>query len=99
MPHITLQSLETPMTNNLLIHIPTIHLNGTSPDVLVDNLTAAMDKINEACRALEQCCPDGRDYPNGGMEEALQQHKSYVLKLCGVYYDLQNMARGIREQQ
>lgn len=42
--------------------VPTIHLNGTGRDSLIDGLCTASDAINSAYEALKQTAPNGRDY-------------------------------------
>lgn len=45
---------------------PTIHLNGTSANELIQRYEAAYTALTEAARLLAQCAPHGRDYyPQG----------------------------------
>ena len=42
--------------------LPTIHMNGTSPDDLLAGYRAAMDALTAAADALTACFPNARDY-------------------------------------
>jgi len=44
------------------ITLPTVHLNGTSRDSLLDDYMAAMDAIRLAMKALQSAAPNARDY-------------------------------------
>ena len=48
------------------ITLPTVHLNGTSAEELLGQVTQAAKKIHEAMAALANASPNGRDYyPQG----------------------------------
>ena len=42
--------------------LPTVHLNGTSRDGLLEGYIAAMDAIRLAMKALQSAAPHPRDY-------------------------------------
>ena len=42
--------------------VPTVHLNGTSAESLVEGLNAALDALHEAQRLMCEAAPNGRDY-------------------------------------
>jgi len=42
--------------------LPTVHLNGTSRDGLLEGYIAAMDALRLAMKALQSAAPHGRDY-------------------------------------
>lgn len=42
--------------------LPTVHLNGTSRNSLLDDYIAAMDAIRLAMKALQSAAPNARDY-------------------------------------
>ncbi len=44
------------------ILLPTVHLNGTSKDELVNGLRAITAGLDEALRAIQDAWPHGRDY-------------------------------------
>ena len=43
--------------------IPTLNLNGSSADDLIQPRIAAYDALQDAIKALQQVTPHGRDYP------------------------------------
>jgi hypothetical protein len=43
--------------------IPTLNLNGSSADDLIQPRIAAYDALQDAIKALQQVTPNGRDYP------------------------------------
>jgi len=64
--------------------IPTIHLNGTSKDRLIEDLCNASNALNDAYAALKQTAPNGRDYyPQGddALRKATQEHMSRLKRL------------------
>lgn len=57
--------------------IPTVHLNGTSKEALVEQLCNVSNALEAVFQALRQATPNGRDYyPQGNtaLEEALKEH-------------------------
>ncbi len=72
--------------------VPTIHLNGSSPDSLMESLREAATAVHGAMEALGACSPHGRDYyvqmDSNALEIATQQHRMRVLKLQSVYDEL-----------
>ena len=78
--------------------IPTIHLNGTSPAELVDQLCEAVTAISNAEKALAKACPNGRDYYLQGadaIQEALRQHANRLHHLRAVRDELSEIAQTI----
>ena len=57
--------------------IPTVHLNGTSKDELVQQLNDLYLALGDAMDVLAKAGPNGRDYyPDPGrMEKAIMQHQ------------------------
>jgi len=86
------------MTN---LAIPTVHLNGTSKQELLEGLWNAIDKIEEAKRAITLTCPHGRDYyinvgsENNSINEATKQHVSRLMALSKVKSELEEIAFAI----
>jgi hypothetical protein len=63
------------------VTVPTIHLNGTSKDILLDQLEVAVRAINDAVKALANAEPNARDYyPQGdeGWLAARRQHAARI---------------------
>jgi len=61
------------------MRIPTIHLNGTSADALIDQLSEAIDALAVALRRLQDASPNARDYyPQGphAFTEAQAEHEA-----------------------
>lgn len=55
---------------------PLVHLNGSTREMLMGNLIAVLDALNDADRKLAQAAPNGRDYylVDGLMAKAQRQH-------------------------
>ena len=58
------------------IILPIVHLNGTSPDSLIEEREVAFRGLYDAYAAMRQMAPNGRDYyPEPGLlERAIEQH-------------------------
>ena len=81
---------------------PTIHLNGTSKESLLEDIEKAYAAIGEAQQALAQMTPNGRDYyPQGpdAIYKALEEHRQRQQKLEDVRKELQDIAEHITEVQ
>jgi hypothetical protein len=78
---------------------PSVHLNGTSRDALVDGFCTAGAAVRKAIEALsEHAAPNGRDYytqGNGAMKLAQLQHAARLAKLGEVLAELQLIAEAI----
>lgn len=60
-----MSSLQGPVGARDLVK-PTVHLNGTGKQTLIDEWQDAVNILNAAYRALKLCGPNGRDYyPQG----------------------------------
>ena len=80
--------------------VPTIHLNGTSADRLLEAIEAAYARCGEALDALCQCAPNGRDYyPQGpeAMDLATRQHWRRLEHVKAVRDELERLAIAIDE--
>ena len=78
------------------MEFPTIHLNGTSRETLVDGYTDAMESIRLALVDLEQCAPNGRDYYiDGNLKGAADEHAKRIVKLNEVRQELYDIAMQI----
>ena len=74
---------------------PTIHLNGTSKQSLLDQTLDAGRAVQAAIKALENASPNGRDYyPQGAdaIKLAIDEHAARVNKLKEVFDDLTTLA-------
>lgn len=83
---------------NTDLAIPTIHLNGTSREALVEQLCEAVHALRIAGRALAAACPNGRDYyPQGeqAIQHALSQHAARLKAVDTVIGELERIAEAI----
>jgi hypothetical protein len=84
------------MTTSLMT--PSVHLNGSSKEHLVEDLCAAGDAVRLAIEKLEWAAPNGRDYyPQGpgAFPQALREHVARVAHLRGVLAELEEIAQAI----
>ena len=78
--------------------IPTVHLNGTSRDSLIDGLCDAGHVVIDAMKALADAAPNARDYYVQGDDAygiARTQHEERLAKLKSVYDELAAIAQAI----
>lgn len=74
---------------------PTVHMNGTSREELIQQLCDAHHAINKAQEVLAQAAPNGRDYyPQGAdaMWTAQKQHRTRVARLAATAAELMAIA-------
>jgi len=62
---------------------PTININGSSKDDLIDPRRKAMDHLMDAIEALKQATPNGRDYP-GNLDRLDQDRKEHFDRLSAL---------------
>lgn len=82
----------------MTLAVPTIHMNGTSAQSLLDDICAALDAIRTAEDAMRKVTPNGRDYyPQGenAILEALRQHANRLHNLHAVHNELEEIAEAI----
>ena len=80
------------------MELPTIHLNGTSKERLIEALCEASQAIELAYQATKQTGPNGRDYYTQGavaMENAEREHRSRLERLDAVKDELDAMTLAI----
>jgi hypothetical protein len=81
--------------------IPTVHLNGTGKDDLLEALEVAYSVLGEAYRALKRTAPNGRDYyvqPAGALEQAVSEHHARLKAVDDVRSQLSDIAEAIQAQ-
>ena len=61
--------------------LPTIHLNGTSRQDLVDALREAGNRLHDAQGALARTAPNGRDYYPQGVEAIAHAQAEHTLRM------------------
>lgn len=82
-----------------MIFKPTVHLNGTSRDALLESYCEAINALHEAGRKLAAAYPNARDYYVQGDEAtagAMKQHEARLAKLKEVIGELEEIAEHIR---
>jgi hypothetical protein len=80
---------------------PTIHMNGSNPETLLEGLTGAYRAVDAAMRALDEAAPNGRDYyPQGpdAVQEATREHQLRAAKLRSVREELQELVVSVQDQ-
>jgi hypothetical protein len=79
---------------------PTVHVNGTAYEVLLEQNLNAASTVRKAIEALRQAAPNGRDYyPQGpaAIRAAMKQHVQRVRRLQSVYDELERIAELIAD--
>ena len=74
---------------------PTIHMNGTSADDLLETYRNALDALSDAQDALAECGPNGRDYYPQGAEAisaAQAEHWKRRKMLTAIHDEIQELA-------
>jgi hypothetical protein len=80
--------------------IPTIHLNGSSRERLLQGYCDAANAIRAAMDVLQEHSPHGRDYypqGDGAFAKASDEHRARVLALDAVQAELARIALAISE--
>lgn len=78
--------------------VPTVHLNGTSKQALVDQYQDSAVALAEAIRVISTNGPNGRDYYLQGpdaIKRADQEHEARLRRLREVLADLERMVETI----
>ena len=82
--------------------VPTIHLNGTSKQSLLEDLGAAYSALDEAYNKLRLAAPNGRDYyPQGptAINAAVEEHNKRLKKVDDVMKELHSLMEKICEKE
>jgi len=80
------------------MRVPTIHLNGTSKERLLEALEEAYQAITAAQLKLSEAAPNGRDYYPQGPDvilEAVHEHNARVQKLEDVKKEIEHICEAI----
>lgn len=80
---------------------PTVHLNGTSQEELLNQLVEAMNGIREADQKLSDSQPNGRDYiqpTTFTFKEAQEQHKRWRDMLKTILDEIYAVSEKVSEQ-
>ncbi len=80
---------------------PTVHLNGTTGEVLLDQYMTAAKAVQKAIDAVCDAGPNARDYYVQGSDAGLaaqREHEARVAALKAVRDELAAIAEGIQDQ-
>ncbi len=83
------------------MRIPTIHLNGTGKERLLNAYETALASLEQAYNDLKQAAPNGRDYyvqGNTALDEATIEHMRRLRSVDEAMRDIGEIVEGIREQ-
>jgi hypothetical protein len=81
---------------------PTIHLNGTSKQSLLEALSTALTALCVAQNAVSDCAPNARDYypqGDGAFAQANREHIARLERLHGLRSELREIADAIDESR
>lgn len=84
----------------LALSFPTVHLNGTSGDVLLRQFKDARLALRQAVDALQCAAPNARDYyvQPGGVSAAQREHEARIAKLREVEEEVYALMQGVQDQ-
>lgn len=85
----------------MIMIIPTIHLNGTSKNELLEAIGDALSALAKAKQALGGTAPNARDYyPQGpdAINRAIEEHVERIKRLESIRQELLLLAKGIDAQ-
>lgn len=80
---------------------PTVHMNGTSGAVLLEQHLKAIAALSAAMRAMEEAQPNGRDYyPSGAtaITTATDEHCKRMRAISAVINQYEQIAEAIADQ-
>ena len=75
--------------------VPTIHMNGTSRESLIEQLCNAVDAMHDAGKLLAAAAPNGRDYypqGNDAIYKASKDHEARMASLRKIIDELSAIA-------
>lgn len=71
--------------------VPTIHINGSSREFLINDMLQATDAIRAAIDAVRKAAPNARDYypqGTGAFDRAMTEHRARLAKLESVWSEI-----------
>lgn len=78
--------------------IPSVHMNGTGVQALVDDTSATLETLRAAVAIVAKNGPHARDYyvqPAGAFDRAAEQHRARVVILDAVAAELEALALAV----
>ncbi len=81
----------------MTMELPTIHLNGTSAESLLEGYCDATDALLTAIKAMEACAPNARDYyvNDGDFSKARREHSARIEQLVAVRREINDLAEHV----
>lgn len=82
--------------------LPTIHLNGTSVESLLEDNDKAYRALDLALSAMRQSAPNGRDYypqSPSAINSAIDEHQERMRKVYEVMKELETMGEHLATEQ
>ena len=82
------------------MQLPTIHLNGTAAQTLIETLCEASERLEDAYSAIKQTAPNGRDYyPQGAgaIDLATREHLARLQRIDDVKKEIDALTMAIDE--
>jgi hypothetical protein len=92
------EALLEPHTSTAPLAVPTVHLNGTSGERLVEALQTACRSIGAAESALQECEPHARDYDSSTFDRAQHEHRERAAGLISTRTQLQTVSLAVHNQ-
>lgn len=77
--------------------IPSLSINGTSSDSLIQDLCDANLQIGALLEALQKCAPNGRDYSPADFKLAQALHASRVERILSVQKEIVGLYEAISD--
>lgn len=80
---------------------PIVHLNGTSAERLIEQLSDVYDAAEQLYAALKQAAPNGRDYypEPGRLERAIAQHRQRMAAVQAIQASVEAEIAAIEAQR
>lgn len=79
---------------------PTVHLNGTPRDRLVEQYSDAANALREALSRMGEACPNARDYYTQGpdaFQEAVKEHGARVERVAVTLREIEQILETVVE--
>ena len=80
------------------LSLPTVHLNGSSQESLLDGYVAAIEALRVAAQALQATSPHDRDYYTQGpdaLPKAVKEHSARLHRIAVTIHELNAIAEHV----
>lgn len=91
-------SASTDSGESTLLSVPTVHLNGTSRESLLEQLVDVNHALDVTMTALAKASPHGRDYypqGDGALRKATREHESRCERIRSVQREIVQIAEAL----